>query len=391
MERMPIWQVAVRRLEMPIPRFLFLFVGGASLAGLITALVIVFLTGGLGEGALFQGFAGVLMILVFPIICALGAIAFPLLEVQRSATRIEKEMHMFITRMGILSLGEVGAKSIFDILKQMSDYGELAAEVKRIETLVDKWHTSLPEAARIVAHQSPSPLWTDFLDRMAFSIEAGQPIDEFMRAEQETVAEQYTTLYDTRLESVDTLKEIYVSLVSAGLFALVIAGIHLVLFEIGSPDAEPIEIFSRIRFLLLAGLVFTIVQIGAVFAFRATIPEDQTFARDDMDTPFRINFRRAFLISSGFFAVLAVVMSIAVISAWDAVSDQWDKYGLLVFAIPLTPFLFPAFMIRREESMVLRRDETYPDFIRALGGTAQARSAEPSATIKALRGIDLVC
>ena len=251
MERMPVWQVAIRRLEMPIPRFLIIFVGGAGLAGLITALAIIFLTGGLGEGALFQGFAGVLMILVFPIITALAAIAFPLIEVQRSATLIEKEMHMFITRMGILSLGEVGAKSIFDILKQMSDYGELASEVKRIETLVDKWHTSLPEAARIVAHQSPSPLWTDFLDRMAFSIEAGQPIDEFMRAEQETVAEQYTTLYDTRLESVDTMKEIYVSLVSAALFALVIAGIHLVLFEVGTPDAEPIELFSRIRFLLL--------------------------------------------------------------------------------------------------------------------------------------------
>ena len=69
----------------------------------------------------------------------ISATAYPLLEVQRSATRIEKEMHMFITRMGILSLGEVGAKSIFDILKQMSDYGELASEVKRIETLVDKW------------------------------------------------------------------------------------------------------------------------------------------------------------------------------------------------------------------------------------------------------------
>ena len=146
-----------------------------------------------------------------------------------------------------------------------------------------------PEAARIVAQQSPSPLWTDFLDRMAFSIEAGQPIDEFMRAEQETVAEQYTTLYDTRLESVDTLKEIYVSLVSAGLFALVIAGIHLVLFEVGSADSTPIEVFSRIRFLLLTGLIFIIVQIGAVFAFRATIPEDQTFARDEMDTPFRLS------------------------------------------------------------------------------------------------------
>ena len=156
MERMPIWQVAIRRLEMPIIRFLVVFVGGAGLIGLITAIILIYLTGGLGEGALFQGFAGILMILVFPLITALAALSFPFLEAQRSATRIEKEMHMFITRMGILSLGEVGAKSIFDILKQMSDYGELASEVKRIETLVDKWHTSLPEAARIVAQQSLS-------------------------------------------------------------------------------------------------------------------------------------------------------------------------------------------------------------------------------------------
>ena len=388
MERMPIWQVAIRRLEMPIIRFLVVFVGGAGLIGLITAIILIYLTGGLGEGALFQGFAGILMILVFPLITALAALSFPFLEVQRSATRIEKEMHMFITRMGILSLGEVGAKSIFDILKQMSDYGELASEVKRMETLVDKWHTSLPEAARIVAQQSPSPLWTDFLDRMAFSIEAGQPIDEYMRAEQETVAEQYTTLYDTRLESVDSLKEIYVSIVTAGLFALVIAGIHLVLFEVGSSDSTPIEVFSRIRFLLLTGLIFVIVQIGAVFAFRATIPEDQTFARDEMDTPFRINFRRSFLISGGISIFLTLVMFISVISAWDALSDQWDKYGLLIVAIPLTPLIFPSLMVSREEKQVLRRDETYPDFIRALGGTAQARSAEPSATIKALRGID---
>ena len=105
MERMPIWQVAIRRLEMPIARFLVIFVGGAALSGLITALLIVFLTGGLGDGALFQGFAGILMILVFPIITALAATAYPLLEVQRSATRIEKEMHMFITRMGNSSIG----------------------------------------------------------------------------------------------------------------------------------------------------------------------------------------------------------------------------------------------------------------------------------------------
>ena len=389
MERMATWQIALRRLEMPVPRFLFAFVLPAALAGLITAILLIFLTGGFSEGALFAGFTGIFLIVLLPLLTSGAAIYFPILEVNRSAIKIEKEMHMFITRMGILSLGEVGAATIFDILRQMKDYGELAQEVKRIETLVDKWHTSLPEAARIVAQQSPSPLWTDFLDRMAFSIEAGQPIDAFMRAEQETVAEQYNTLYDTRLESVDTLKEIYVSLVSAGLFGLVVAGIHLVLFEIGEGGSEtPIEIATRIRWLLLAGFMFVLIQVGALFAFRATIPDDQTFARDEFETPFRLLFRQTWLGASIVSVILLIVTISVVIAFWEGLTTTWDKYGLILLAVPLTPLLVPAVLVQREEKKVLRRDEAYPDFIRALGGTAQARSAEPSATIRALRGID---
>jgi len=388
MERMPIWQIALRRLEMPVSRFLTIYVAPIVFVTFLVGIFFVALTGGLAEGALFSGITGVLFVVMLTLMAGVAAIAFPLLEVQRSATLIEAEMHMFITRMGILSIGEVAAQSIFDILKQMRDYGELASEVQRIETLVDKWHTSLPEAARIVAHQSPSPLWSDFLDRMAFSIEAGQPIDDFMRAEQETIAEQYNTLYDTRLELVDALKEIYVSLVTAGLFGLVIAGIHLVLFEVGSSDDTPIEVASRLRFLLLASLMFLFIQVGAVFAFRATIPKDLTFARDELDTPFRINFLRSLIISSVVTLALVILATLTLIWVWDDLTSQWDKYGLLFVALPFSPLLIPAAMVRREENQIQRRDETYPDFIRALGGTAQARSAEPSATIKALRGID---
>jgi len=385
---MPMWQIAIRRLEMPVGRFIALYVGGAFAGGLLASLLIIFLTGGFADGALFAGVSGILLLVLLPVLAAAGAMAFPLLEVSRSANLIEREMHMFITRMGILSLGEVGAQSIFDILKQMRDYGELATEVQRIETLVEKWHTSLPEAARIVAQQSPSPLWTDFLDRMAFSIEAGQPIDEFMRSEQQTVAEQYNTLYDTRLESVDTMQEIYVSMVTAGLFGLVIAGIHLVLFEVGGENDTPIEVASRLRFLLLASMLFIIIQVGAMMAFRATIPRDLIFARDELDTPFRINFRRSILSAGAVSLLLLMVTVFVVISAWEEISSQWDRYGLILLAAPLSPMLIPAWLIRREESNVQRRDGAYPDFIRALGGTAQARSAEPSATIKALRGVD---
>ena len=381
MERLPDWQIALRRLDMEPSRYLFLYVGSASLMGFITGILLMIL-------GLFTGIFGIIVTLIFTGISAGAAVVFPLLEVRKSANKIEKEMHMFVTRMGILSLGEVGARSMFDILRQMGDYGELAQEVKRIETLVDKWHTALPEASRIVGQQSPSPLFADFLDRMAFSIEAGQPIDIFMKAEQETIAEEYNTLYDMRLESVDSLRDIFVSLSTAGLFALVVAGIHLVLFQTGTLEDESILVISRIRFLLMSAFLFIVIQAGCMFGFRAIIPDDPVFARDEFETPYRLLFGRTWVYSGIAMAAVAVPSIFALFIFWSDITAGWDKYALFVVAIPLTPLLFPGIIEQREEGLVKKRDYMYPGFIRALGGTAQARSAEPSATIRALRGID---
>ena len=177
MERLPIWQIAIRRLGIPINEYALKVILPASLVGLLVGVIIYYISSGL-----FTGASGIILALLFPILTGGAASVWPLIQTQRSAISIEREMHMFITRMGILSLGDAGAQSMFDILKQMGDYGALAEEVQAIETLVDRWHTNLPEAARIVGRQSPSPIWGDFLDRMAFSVEAGQPLGDFMRS-----------------------------------------------------------------------------------------------------------------------------------------------------------------------------------------------------------------
>ena len=57
MQRMSMWQIALRRLEMPVLRFLAIFVGGAAFAGLLAAVVLILFTGGLADGALFSGFS----------------------------------------------------------------------------------------------------------------------------------------------------------------------------------------------------------------------------------------------------------------------------------------------------------------------------------------------
>ena len=139
------------------------------------------------------------------------------------------------------------------------DYGALAEEVQSIETLVDRWHTNLPEAARIVGRQSPSPIWGDFLDRMAFSVKTGQPLEDFYVLNR--ILSRGIVLYDTRLEAVDTLREIYISLTTTGMFLLVVSGIHLVLFMTGTLDDDPWTVLVRIRWILLAALIYTLLQL----------------------------------------------------------------------------------------------------------------------------------
>ena len=82
-------------------------------------------------------------------------------------------------------------------------------------------------------------------------------------------------------------------------------------------------------------------------------------------------------------ASVAIPSILGLFIFWSDITAEWVKYALFIVAIPLTPLLFPGIIEQREEGLVKKRDYMYPGFIRALGGTAQARSAEPSATIRA--------
>jgi len=384
MERLPLWQIAIRRLGMPAQEYVFKVIIPSTVVGLLVGTFVFW-----GASGLFTGISGLILAFIFPVMTGAAACVWPLIQTQRTAIAIEREMHMFITRMGILSLGDAGAQSMFDILKQMGDYGALAEEVQSIETLVDRWHTNLPEAARIVGRQSPSPIWGDFLDRMAFSVEAGQPLEDFMRSEQDTFQEEFNTLYDTRLEAVDTLREIYVSLTTTGMFLLVVAGIHLVLFMTGTLEDDPWTVMVRIRWILLAALIYSLLQFFGLISFMVLIPDDDLFPRNDMQTSYKITMRRAWIIASftGILLIASLLFSSIIIS-FDFILENWHKYGLLSIAAIVTPLAVPAYLVGREERSVRRRDESYPGFIRALGGTAQARASEPVATVRALRSID---
>ena len=383
-EKASTWEIALLRLGMPFGRYLLYFSVPAVIIGLIAGLSVW-----LSVSDTIGGLGAVMLVLAFPALAFAGTILYPVAQVSAEAIQIEQDMHMFMTRMGILSMGESAEKGMFDVLKEMGDYGALAHEIQAIETLVTKWHTNLPEAARIVGRQSPSEIWSDFLDRMAFSVEVGQPIGEFFTSENETFEQAYTTIYDARLEQLDTLRETFVSLTTTGLLLLVVAGLHLILFQTGSETDNPFEVIIRARWVLLAGTLFGLLQIGAWYLFTLVIPDEDLFAKHGFNTDQAIDMRRSWIFA-GILAVLMFFVITVVLIAFgtDILFAQWKYYGLLVIAAMMSPLLAPSLITSQEETRVRRRDDAFPEFIRAFGGTAQARAQEPSAMVKALSGID---
>ena len=379
------WQITLLRLGMPFTQYLIIFALPATILALIVGGFVSY-----SAGTSLELFPKLILTILFPIITLAAVLLYPLSNTSKLATEIEQDMHMFITRMGILSLGEQAERGMFDILKDMKDYGALANEVQAIETLVTKWHTNLPEAARIVGRQSPSPIWSDFLDRMSFSVEVGQPIGEFMRSESETFESQYQTLYDARLEQLDTLRETFVSLTTTGMLLLVVSGLHLVLFQVGDGTNDLIAIIIRSRYVIGASALFAFLQFGAWFLFTLVIPDEPLFARHSFNTKHKINLRRAWIVATFLvtFESLGFLYVLVTSDFGSLLLTNWKYYGLFMIALTMTPFLLPSILVSREEVKVRRRDEAFPEFIRAFGGTAQARSAEPSAMIKALSSID---
>ena len=383
-DKLSTWQISLLRLGMPFSRYLLFFALPATLLGLVAGIGVWY-----SVGDVITGVQALILILAFPLLTLAATLIYPITVVAAEATQIEQDMHMFMTRMGILSMGESAEKGMFDVLKEMGDYGALAHEIQAIETLVTKWHTNLPEAARIIGRQSPSAIWSDFLDRMAFSVEVGQPIGEFFKSENDTFEQNYNTIYDARIEQLDTLRETFVSLTTTGLLLLVVAGLHLILFQVG-PEADNIFVsILRARWVLMAGGLFALLQIGAWYLFTLVIPDEDLFAKHGFNTEQAIDLRRAWIFAAilgGVEFLLLMGTFIFVGTGW--LFGNWNYIGLIVIAAMMSPLMAPALLTVQEETRVRRRDDAFPEFIRAFGGVAQARAQEPSAMVKALAGID---
>lgn len=315
--------------------------------------------------SIFVGTAAYIPYLI-PVICIVFAFSYPLSLLAAKASRIDNNMHYYITQMGSIATAETPRIDIVRIVSENTDYQELADETKKIYDLVTVWHLSLADACRFISKRTPSIIFEDFLDRFAHALQSGEDVKTFLFAEQNVVMNEYESMYNGALYVVEIIKELFVSLVMSLIF---MASFAVIMPVITGMNAE-----------LLMGIVvviFLVTDIVMVMFTKSKIPKDPAWSQSTNMTENKLKLYRSIPVSiAGCIVVLIAVLLYGKIETSIAV------------AMVLTPLVYTGHVSRKIEKSIRRKDENFPAFIRSLGSSAGARGGVIDEALKALRAHD---
>ncbi|MFP3909076.1 MAG: archaellar assembly protein FlaJ [Halobacteriota archaeon] len=353
---------AFRMLGLEPQEYFVRFALPLTLAFLVAGLILYIFVGRLLGGLSF-------VFLTLPLFGLLVALIYPKVVVDKKRVEINQNLHLFITHAGTLSTAEMQRKGLFKIIGEKKEYHELSRQAKLITRLVDDWGMSLPEACKFQAQRCPSKIFSDFLERFAYNVDAGQELEDFLVGEQSVVMSEFETMYVNALKDVDIFKELFLSMILSIAFAVVFAII-----------LPAITGMSPTLLVVSTVFLFAIVETAFLYAMHSRIPNDPLWGKFDTKTSSEKKIDKSILASVAGILILSTVILLSYLGIVLTFINQLPL--IMRFTIPLTPLLLPGIVSRSIEKEIKGRDKQFPSFIRSLGA---AESAKQTTTTYALR------
>ncbi len=303
------------------------------------------------------------------------AVVYPKLVQDRKRKEIRERFHLFLTHITVLSMTNIDRVEVFRRLAQVDEYGALAEEMGRVVALVDTWNQSLDDACQRRSKRVSSEILSDFLERLAYTVGAGQDMSEFLISEQDSIVQQFVIQYESDLSKLDVMKELYLSMMLSTTFILVFATVLPILIGV-SPT------------LLVGGVIglFVLVQGGFLFVIHSVSPRDPVwFIAGVGRSPVRRTW--PFLAIGLVLSAVAVGITLSVTLGIVPVAPGVLPRPIWM-AVCVTPLVLPGLAMWHQEQKVKDRDSGFPSFIRALGGIESVKESSTASVLSSLRNKD---
>jgi flagellar protein FlaJ len=324
--------------------------------------------------------------LPIPLLGALAlfsAVFYPKILLSQRKRQLNNRFHLMVTHMTVLATTKIDRMEVFRTLAEEDEYGELANEMRRVVELVDTWNQSLDDALRRRSNEVPSETLSDFFERLAYTMGAGQSLREYLLTEQEQILENYATVYESSLDNLEVMKDLYLSMVLSMTFALVFAVVLPVL-----TGTEPTLTVSAVI------LLYIFIQTGFFLAMRSLSPYDPLWYHpEEKPSAVESKIERSFYVGVTLTAILLTISITGIIgispiglaTLIPGISElPLPFYGV----VPITPLILPGIVLNRAEKQVKARDQEFPSFIRALGTTEAVKQSTSSDVLSTLRTKD---
>lgn len=323
-------------------------------------------------GSLFPISTGLRVLMFFiPVILLVYAAVYPYVVADSKKISINSKMPYFITYFAVLSTSEMGRSDLIRILAQDPKLGAIASELKKVHTIVNKLHLAMPEAFRFLARRTPSQMFSDFLDRLAYSLDSGVDLKEYLFQEQQTVMDDYQTFYEGALYDLDIFKEIYES--------IIISVVFIASFVIIGPIITGMDLA---KMGLYAVAMVLAAEVGVLLVVKFRMPEDPIWAESrGIRDPRRERITRAAVYSVAGMIVTALVYTLLI-------RPRFELPAPFALALILTPLYYLGHVVNKEERAIFRKDENFPAFIRSLSSSLAASGASLVLVLKYLSAHD---
>ncbi len=282
---------------------------------------------------------------------------------------IDQEYYFFISYIRSLTTSPIDRVTLFRTLARKISFPNIAKIIRRISILSEKWRYGQAAACEAVSKNLKSKLLKTFLFKLAQSIRAGEPIEDFVEREYKSYMNVLPEQNRLLMQRLKTLADAYASFFTSGIFLTVT-------FLLAASLTNMINA-AEVLVLAVTSLAVSLSVI-TILIFNTAKPED--ILNDDKIKPkIRIIINLISIVS-------LVLSSIIMISG----ILLYPNYVLIFTGIPL---LISGFIGKKYVDKVKKREVEYQTFLRNFmagmgGGTSTTISLKNALLVKYAAGLE---
>ncbi|MBR9690478.1 hypothetical protein GOV08_02225, partial [Candidatus Woesearchaeota archaeon] len=186
------------------------------------------------------------MAIVGAVLVAGFLIYYPHVKIKERMRSMNTNLPFAIDHMSSLVASGVPPATMFRLLTQSKDYGDVSLEIEKISNFIDVFGYDLLTAIKSISATTPAPALKEFFDGLVSTIESGGDLKHYLIQKSKESMLTYRLERQKYVESISTYSDIYTGvLIAAPLFFVsALSLISMLGGKIGGYDVETVIAFG---------------------------------------------------------------------------------------------------------------------------------------------------